>query len=82
MGRNKLQEVFSNDPEASVVKQFQSITMEAYKEKWCCTCENYIPVDPYLPGFVTVFPECKLGGLAIHTCDKYQRSQKEERHDE
>ena len=73
-GHNKLREVFSNNPYAPVVKQHIEIYMEAYEEKWCCTCENYIPVDRDLSGVSTAYPECKLGGLALDTCEKYKRN--------
>lgn len=39
---------FGLDPEYN--KQFEESMQEAekkaLKEKWCCTCEYYIPVDP------------------------------------
>lgn len=45
---NKLKKVFGLDPEYN--KQLEESMREAeekaLKEKWCCTCEYYIPVDP------------------------------------
>lgn len=46
----------------------------SYEEKWCCTCKNYITIDNNLPGFVTVYPECKLGGLATDSCENYVKN--------
>lgn len=80
MSRNKLRDIFSNDPNAADVKRLEELHKQACEEKWCCTCESYIPIDPYLPGFVTDFPECKHGGRAINTCEKYQR--KEQQHEQ
>lgn len=42
------------------------------EKEWCCTCENYIPVDESLPGFITAYPECKRGGSALETCESYK----------
>lgn len=46
---------------------------KAVREKWCCTCEYYIPVDPYLPGFVTAYPECEKGRNPVQSCEEYRR---------
>lgn len=53
-------------------ERLNKITTQACEEKWCCTCKNYISVDAKTPGVVTAFPECKLGGLAVNTCDHYE----------
>ena len=45
---------------------------KAVREKWCCTCEYYIPVDPWLPGFVTAYPECEKGRNPVQTCEDYR----------
>ena len=45
----------------------EKLIEQAYKEQWCCTCKNYIPVDDSLPGVIICYSKCKLGGL---TCDR------------
>ena len=70
---NMLRELFSADPEAESIKNAREIIAQAYAEEACCTCKSYIPVDPYLPGFVSAFPECRHGGLAMKHCDKYEK---------
>ena len=52
-------------------ERVKRLIKQSYDEKWCCTCINYIPVDDRLPGFVTAYPECKLGGLATDNCENY-----------
>lgn len=55
-------------------KQFQKMQelfTKARDEKWCCTCKNYIPINEDYPPCVTVYPECKLGGIASNTCNNY-----------
>lgn len=44
---------FGLDPEYNkqLEESMQEAEKKALKEKWCCTCEYYIPVDPNLPGF-------------------------------
>ena len=51
-------EVFAPTPEQKRKRKemYESIKNQAYAEKWCCTCQNYIPVDESLPGFITAFP--------------------------
>lgn len=72
---NKLKKVFGLDPEYN--KQLEESMREAeekaLKEKWCCTCEYYIPVDPYLPGIVTAYPECEKGRDPMQSCEEYRR---------
>ncbi len=58
-------------------EMYERVKNQSYTEKWCCTCQNYIPVDESLPGFITAFPECKRGGLALETCESY-KSDKED----
>lgn len=67
-------EVFAPTPEQKRKRKemYESIKNQAYAEKWCCTCQNYIPVDESLPGFITAFPECKRGGSATETCESYK----------
>lgn len=62
------------DPEYNrkMEEQARQLHEKALAEKWCCTCEYYIPVDPNLPGFVTAFPECEYGGMAVETCSRYR----------
>lgn len=71
---NRLQQIFGLDPEYN--KQMEEwarqLREEALTEKWCCTCEYYIPVDPSLPGFVTAYPDCEYGGIADETCSRYR----------
>lgn len=52
---------FGLDPEYNkqLEESMQEAEKKALKEKWCCTCEYYIPVDPNLPGFVVAYPECE-----------------------
>ena len=71
-------EVFAPTPEQKRKREemYESIKNQAYAEKWCCTCENYIPVDESLPGFITAFPECKRGGSALETCESYKSDRK------
>jgi len=54
---------FGLDPEYNkqLEESMQEAEKKALKEKWCCTCEYYIPVDPNLPGFVVAYPECEKG---------------------
>ena len=71
---NKIQQIFGLDPEYNrkMEEQARQLHEKALAEKWCCTCEYYIPVDPNLPGFVTTFPECEYGGMAVETCSRYR----------
>lgn len=68
------QEIFCPTPkqQKKQQEQYQKLLEKAHEEKWCCTCKNYIPVDTRLPGFVTAYPECKLGGIAEETCLFYE----------
>lgn len=52
-------------------KFIESLELMAYEKKYCHTCINYIPVDINLPSVCTAYPECKLGGIAWDTCDRY-----------
>jgi hypothetical protein len=54
-------------------EEINQLEERANRERWCCTCEYYIPVDENLPGFVTAFPECEHGGTAERTCEKYRQ---------
>lgn len=69
---SNFKEVFNPTPEQKrkQKERLKEIIDLSYKEKWCCTCQNYIPAKD-APGFVCVLPECKLGGLATRTCEKY-----------
>lgn len=71
---NKIRQIFGLDPEYNrkMEEQARQLHEKALEEKWCCTCEYYIPVDPNLPGFVTAFPECEYGGMAVETCSRYR----------
>lgn len=71
---NKIQQIFGLDPEYNrkMEEQARQLHEKALAEKWCCTCEYYIPVDPNLPGFATTFPECEYGGMAVETCSRYR----------
>jgi hypothetical protein len=63
-------EAFGTDNEDN---KLNKLIEQANREKWCCTCESYIPVDEKLPGFVTAFAKCEYGGIAEDTCEKYRR---------
>lgn len=67
---NKLRRVFCPTPEEELedMNLVKRVAEKAYREKWCSFCKQYIPIPDNLPGFVTAFPECKLGGLATQTC--------------
>ena len=54
-------------------ESMQEAEKKALKEKWCCTCEYYIPVDPNLPGFVVAYPECEKGRDPMQSCEEYRR---------
>lgn len=71
---NKIQQAFGLDPEYNkkMEEQARQLHEKALAGKWCCTCEYCIPVDPNLPGFVTAFPECEYGGMAVETCSRYR----------
>jgi len=58
---------------ADVLQSKQEAEKKALKEKWCCTCEYYIPVDPNLPGFVVAYPECEKGRNPMQSCEEYRR---------
>lgn len=75
--RNKLQRIFNPTPEEQEedMRRLAQIVKELVSEKCCVTCEAYIPDDPYLPGFVIPAPECKYGGSAIETCERYKTSE-------
>lgn len=72
---NNLRWIFSEQGREQTRQQIEAINARAEAEQWCSTCEHYIPVDPYLPGFVTAFPECTFGGLAIKHCGKYKKKE-------
>lgn len=65
---NKIQQIFGLDPEYNkkMEEEARKIKEKALAEKWCCTCEYYIPVGPY------AFPNCEYGGVATETCDRYR----------
>lgn len=71
---NRARQIFGLDPEYN--KQMEEYDKKLHKkalaEKWCSTCEYYIPIDPKLPGFVVAFPECEYGGMATETCSRYR----------
>ena len=56
---------FGLDPEYNkqLEESMQEAEKKALKEKWCCTCEYYIPVDPNLPG----------GRNPMQSCEEYRR---------
>lgn len=61
------------DEEKEILREhYKRMEAEAVAEKRCSTCEYCIPVDPNLPGFVTAFPECEYGGMAVETCSRYR----------
>lgn len=64
-------EAFGLDPEYNkqLEESMQEAEKKALKEKWCCTCEYYIPVDPNLPGFV----------VALWICDHKSRVRKRQK---
>lgn len=66
---------FGLDPEYNkqLEESMQEAEKKALKEKWCCTCEYYIPVDPNLPGFVVAYPECEKGRNPMQSCEEYRR---------
>lgn len=66
---------FGLDPEYNkqLEESMQEAKKKALKEKWCCTCEYYIPVDPNLPGFVVAYPECEKGRDPMQSCEEYRR---------
>lgn len=66
---------FGLDPEYNkqLEESMQEAEKKALKEKWCCTCEHYIPVDPNLPGFVVAYPECEKGRDPMQSCEEYRR---------
>lgn len=66
---------FGLDPEYNkqLEESMQEAEKKALKEKWCCTCEYYIPVDPNLPGFVVAYPECEKGRDPMQSCEEYRR---------
>lgn len=70
---NRLKEMLNPNSEYSKrqKEKMLEIVELAYKEECCCTCKNYIPIDDTLPAFVSTYPECKLGGLAINHCKNY-----------
>lgn len=71
---NRVRQIFGLDPEYNkkMEEQIGQLHEKALAEKWCSTCEYYIPIDQNLPGFVTAFPECEYGGMAVETCNKYR----------
>lgn len=71
---NRVRQIFGLDPEYNKMmeEQIRWLHEKALAEKWCSTCEYYIPIDPMLPGSVTAFPECEYGGMAVETCNKYR----------
>lgn len=71
---SSLRQIFGLDPEYNkkMEEEARKIQEKALAEKWCCTCEYYIPVDPYLSGMTVAFPDCEYGGLATETCDRYR----------
>lgn len=69
---NKLREVFTVGLSIEFKTRYKKMMERAYKERACMTCENFIPIEQNLPGYCTAFAKCKLGGLAIKTCEKYK----------
>ena len=72
---NSLRKVFGLDTEYNkqLEESMREMGKKALKEKRCCTCEYYIPVDPWLPGFVTAYPECEKGRNPVQSCEEYRR---------
>ena len=54
------------------VERYVAFVEQSYQEKRCFTCKYYIPVPDELPGYVSAYPECKHGGFATKTCQKYK----------
>ncbi len=75
---NSFRDVFNPSPEYRHAQneRYKNIVRQSYDEKWCCTCKNFIPIDDSLPGFITAFPRCKVGGLAVETCELYESDRK------
>lgn len=81
---NKLRHIFAPTPEEELqdLEKYKSICEQSYREKWCSTCSNYIPVPDDLPGVVTAFPDCKRGGLATKTCLFYNVNEAKRKEEE
>lgn len=81
---NKLRRIFAPTPEEELkdLEKLKSVSERAYREKWCSTCVNYIPVPDDLPGVVSAYPDCKLGGLATKTCLFYIVNEDKRKSDE
>lgn len=69
---NKLREVFTVGLSKEFKTKYKEMMEQAYKEQACMTCENFIPIEQNLPGCCTAFPECRIGSLAVKTCEKYK----------
>ena len=63
--------VFNPDRERERKEEYERVLQQAYDKKLCCTCKHFVPVGPKTPGIITVYPKCKLGGLALETCSCY-----------
>ena len=81
---NKIRRLFAptSEEELEDIEQYKRISEQSYKEKWCCTCTDYIPVPDDLPGVVTAYPGCMRGGLAIKTCLFYNVDEEKRKEEE
>lgn len=62
--------VFHPTPEQKQKQKefYENLVRRAYKEKWCSTCEHYIPApldNNGLPYYIEVGSDCKLGESPI-----------------
>lgn len=81
---NKFRRTFAPTPEEELesLEKLKCVSERAYRERWCSTCVDYIPVPDDLPGFVTAYPDCKRGGLATKTCLFYNVNEAKRKNDE
>ena len=80
---NKLRRIFAPTPEEELedLEKLKGVSERAYREKWCSTCVDYIPVPDNLPGVVSAYPDCKRGGIATKTCLFYNVNEDKQQND-
>lgn len=73
---NKIQRLFNPTEEERLEdeRKWAALRQQLIDDRDCVTCEYYLPPPRDLPGFVSVYGECKMDRWPLETCLFYQLS--------